>query len=77
VAVEDGKENSKYCPHENAFAQSARENQDLLWKYTLPAKLRKEVLGYLKLHNITAYSLFGSEETLMESLAVQQFVLRP
>ncbi len=75
VSIEGNREELKYCPHERAFEASLFKKQDLLWKFTLPSELRAEVLRYLHLHNMTAYSLLGSEEALMESLAIQRFVL--
>ena len=62
-----------YTPHESAFQRDERE-QDLLWKFTIPRRERKTVLRYLDQHNITAFSLFASEDRLMESLAIRAFV---
>jgi len=47
-----------------------------LWKFVIPVSERKKVLEYLNCFNIKSFSLFGSEESLMESLAIQEFDLR-
>ena len=79
IAIEKIGLDRSYCPHEEVFQQSKDEGerQDLLRKYVLPGGLRAEVLHYLRLHNVTAYTLFGTTESLMESLATQRFILSP
>lgn len=57
-----------YCDHEEAFAQGNR-SQDILTKYVIPGIERAKVLEKLDFMNINAYSLFGHEESLMETLA--------
>jgi FRG domain len=61
----------KYASHEDGFvASNARStSQDLLWRFDIPTSERDRVLGMLDRYNLNAYSLFGSEETLMETLA--------
>jgi hypothetical protein len=63
-----------YAAHEAVFAgrRAAREDQDQLWKFTLPTSERVKVLKYLDEHNLNAYSLLGSEESLMEMLAARE-----
>lgn len=70
---QDG-EQLEYVPHEEAFERDDPE-QDQLWKFTIPRTERSTVLRYLDRHNITAFSLFASEDRLMESLAIRAFVL--
>lgn len=65
-----------YAFHEDVFSDNAGE-QDLLWKINIPSTIRNEVLSYLDLININAFSLFGSEESLMETLAVREFFINP
>lgn len=76
VAIVNQGYQMQYCTHEEAFGSSRSESQDLLWKFTVPGAEREAALQYLQQHNITAYTLFGSEETLMESLAIREFTLR-
>nr|VFK16703.1 MAG: FRG domain-containing protein [Candidatus Kentron sp. LPFa] len=57
----------QYAPHENGFALSG-DQQDVRWKMTLPASERDDVLEELGRMNITSYSLFGSQESLMKTI---------
>jgi len=60
-----------YCSHENAFARNDT-SQDILTKFVIPRTERAKVLEKLHMMNITAHSLFGSEESLLETLAYQE-----
>jgi len=60
-----------YCSHEDAFVRN-NLTEDLLIKYVIPRSERDKVLEKLHLMNITAYSLFGSEDSLMETLAFEE-----
>jgi hypothetical protein len=72
-----------FIPHEEAFAPDPSRpkdykpvfQQDALWKFTLPATERKKVLRILYTHNLNAFSLFGTEESLMDTLAIREFDL--
>jgi hypothetical protein len=75
ICIEEHGDTINYIPHEKVFSDTS-EYQDLLWKFVLPIGLRKNVLNYLHLHNITSSSLFNSEDMLMESLALREFILR-
>jgi hypothetical protein len=46
--------------------------ETILIKYTIPISEREKVLRKLDSMNITAYSLFGSESSLMETLAMRE-----
>jgi len=65
----------RFDSHEYVFAQR-RPKQDYYWKFDLPSTLRKEVLGILSDYNLNAFSLFGSEESLLESMWVREYMLR-
>ena len=60
-----------YCNHEEAFNRDDPE-QDILKKFIIPKTERSKVLKKLNMMNINAYSLFGSEESLLETLAYQE-----
>ncbi len=62
-----------YTSHKGAIATN-ESGQDELIKYVLPARERGTALRKLELMNVTAFSLFGSEESLMETLAYQEIV---
>lgn len=64
-----------YSSHGLAFARDDKD-QDLLWKFIIPASERRKVLRLLERFNITSFSLFGSEESLMESLALREFLMK-
>jgi len=46
--------------------------QDVLWKLNLPSNERSKVLKLLDDCNLNAFSLFGSEESLMEAIAFRE-----
>ena len=60
-----------YCSHEEAFDRNDGE-QDILNKFIIPKTERPKVLEKLNMMNINAYSLFGSEESLLETLAYKE-----
>lgn len=68
-------QNYVYCPHEEAFTRNT-EGQDQLTKFILPKSERTKVLEKLNFMNVNAYSLFGNEEGLMETLAYQEIEKR-
>lgn len=61
-----------YASHEEAFGRN-NADQDLLWKLQLPSSQRPKVLRALDAYNLNAFSLFGSEEALMETAAIREF----
>lgn len=64
-----------YASHETAFAGN-KEDQDELWKFNIPASEREKVLKRLEQYNINAFSLFGSEESLMEALTFRELLYK-
>lgn len=64
-----------YSCHESVFSEVS-ESQDILWKINIPACESLKVLHNLDKMNINAFSLFGSEESLMETVALREFHLR-
>jgi hypothetical protein len=60
-----------YCSHEEAFARN-NDGQDVLTKFVIPKTERVNVLDKLHMMNITAYSLFGSEESLLAYMAYKE-----
>jgi len=61
----------RYARHEKAFSRCA-PNQDILWKCNIPYSERLNVLKLLDGYNINALSLFGAEESLMETMALRE-----
>lgn len=54
--------------------EGGHRQQAFCWKFTIPVTERAKVLALLDEHNLNAFSLFGSEESLMETLAIREFV---
>jgi hypothetical protein len=64
-----------FSNHEEVFAR-AKRGQDFLWKFNIPSTERLKVLRSLDAHNLNAFSLFGSEESLMETMAQRELEFR-
>jgi len=64
-----------YVPHEKAFTRND-QSQDVLWKFNIPYSERLKVLKLLDNYNINALSLFGSTESLMETMALREIEFR-
>jgi hypothetical protein len=60
--------------HQDVFSMNGGE-QDILWQINIPVSERSKVLAFLDSLNINAFSLFGSEESLMATLALREFHL--
>jgi hypothetical protein len=61
-------------PHQRVF-DLGRNDQDLLWKIEIPVTERMKVLCLLDRFNLNAFSLFDSDERLMETLAFRHIDL--
>jgi|ERR1039458_2759419 hypothetical protein len=57
-------------PHDEVFGLGA-PHQDILTKINIPSTERLKVLKLLDEHNLNAFSLFGTEESLMETMAIR------
>lgn len=53
-----------------------RPHQDYLWKFDLFSSEREKVLRVLNDYNLNAFSLFGSEESLLETMWLREYLLR-
>jgi len=65
----------RYCSHEEAIRKNDG-GQNVLTKFVIPKAERAKVLDKLRMMNITAYSLFGDEESLLETLAYEEIEMR-
>lgn len=61
-----------FYSHDQALTSGPNRERDLLVKVKIPAKERRTALEQLDLMNINAYSLFGSEDSLIHTLATRQ-----
>jgi hypothetical protein len=61
----------KFVSHQKIFGLN-HNDQDRLYKITVPSSERLKVLRVLDRYNLNEQSLFGSEESLMETLAFRE-----
>lgn len=57
-----------YANHQSVFLNED-ENQDQLWKFNIPIDQRNNVLKSLNKMNINSFTLFGTEDSLIESIS--------
>lgn len=62
----------RFESYDSVFEKGTRQ-QASCWKFTIPVAERPKVLALLDQHNLNAFSLFGSEESLMNTLAAREF----
>jgi hypothetical protein len=65
----------KFHPHEDVFG-SRGARQDVLWKFNLPSSESSRILRVMDEYNLNAFSLFDSEEALLETMWSREQVLR-
>ncbi len=67
----------RFAQHQDAVNREPEPQfqQDVLRKYNIPWSERGKVLKLLDEYNLNAHSLFGSEESLMETLAFREIDL--
>ncbi|MDT8375797.1 MAG: FRG domain-containing protein [Mariprofundaceae bacterium] len=63
-----------YCSHHDYIDVTDDIEQNIMTKIILPGTLRIEVLQKLQKMNINAFTLFGSEESLMDMLAFREII---
>ncbi|HXB66819.1 MAG TPA: FRG domain-containing protein [Candidatus Acidoferrales bacterium] len=68
---------SEWCfgKHEDVFALGD-PHQDVLWRFNIPWTERRKVLKFLDSYNLNAFTLFDSEESMMETLALRELDFR-
>jgi hypothetical protein len=57
----------QFDSHQKVF-DYPHPKQDFLGKFVIPSTEREKIMGLLHQYNLNAYSLFGSEESLLETL---------
>jgi len=73
VCTKKEKDAWYFCNHEEAFT-TVFESPKLLWKFILPSSERKKALARLEMYNINAYSLFQSEDSILETILLRDFL---
>jgi len=69
-----GEHGLEYAKHEDVF-NSENDTQDLLWKIVAPSTTSAEALKDLDSMNVNALSLMGSEDALIQTLGVREYLL--
>ena len=64
-----------YTKHQKVVALNEQQ-QDLMWKCVLPIGERRKALAHLNRMNINAFSLFGTEDSLAETIATSDIYVR-
>lgn len=64
----------RFVPHETVFSRNDA-TQDVLWKFNIPWAERIKVLKSLDDHNVNAFSLFESDEALLETIGLRRLTL--
>lgn len=62
----------RYVNHEKS---AANDNPSRLIKLVIPTELRQNFMHELDRMNINPYSLFGTEDSLVETMAIRRFIL--
>lgn len=74
------RSNLNYARHQDVVDRNERNedllDQDWLWKFDIPVTERHKVLSWLNTVNIDAFSLFGSEDSLIETIATTDIFLK-
>lgn len=73
VCVNYENASSKFVNHEKLL-NKVNNNQDLSWKFVLPSSERNLVLKSLNEMNINSYTLFGTIDSLVESIATNELI---
>lgn len=70
AAFDDKFRGWHFHPHDPVFWN--RDRQDYLWKFDLPSSERISILKSLDEYNLNAFSLFDSQETLLETMWLRE-----
>lgn len=74
VCIKKQDETLYFAEHDKFLKNSDKTpEQDLLWEATLPLKEWREAYKDFQAFNINPYSLFASEESLMETLETNEY----
>ncbi|HWA90223.1 MAG TPA: FRG domain-containing protein [Rhizomicrobium sp.] len=74
------EDNGAWCfsPHDQAFKTNEEFEEtpfnSTIYKFNIASSERAKVLKSLDEHNLNAFSLFGSEESLMETLTLREYL---
>ncbi len=74
ICTNDEGINMFYDNHENVVSLNS-DQQDLLWRLDIPISERNDFLAKLELMNINSFSLFETEDKLMEHIYMSDVLL--
>jgi hypothetical protein len=77
ACVRFDNERWSFAQHDTIFGQTTQLEQDVLEKVSMPASERLKVLRFCDKVNLNGFTLFDSEEGLLEMQAMRVFDLRP
>jgi hypothetical protein len=75
VERDDETQRWRFVSHQRVF-DFPGTGQDLIYKTTVPSSERMKILKHLDSDNYNAFSLFGSEDALMDMLALREIELK-
>lgn len=70
------KDDSRFYTKHEDIVERGNQDQDLLWKFNIPVSERRKALGKLSEMNINSFSLFGSEDSLLDTIATADILLK-
>lgn len=66
----------RFMPHSSVFDAEV-EGQDRLYRFRISSNERAKILRELSDYNLNAFSLFGSQDSLMETISVREELAGP
>jgi hypothetical protein len=75
VVADPDQSDYSFCPHESGLDE-AKGPEGELFKITIPVEDRLAALKHLDLMNINAFSLFGSDDSLVRTIARRELLFR-
>jgi hypothetical protein len=75
VSVKKDSDQWFYCRHDASLTESSGLDQDIVYKFILPGSLKFEIISKLNEMNLNPFTLFSTEESLMETLAFKEIKL--
>jgi hypothetical protein len=76
VSFDLGRRQWFFVPHDSVFEVRDHLQQDMLWKITIPTGERRKALEFFDKFNLNEFTLFDSEEGLLEMLAARVIDMR-
>jgi hypothetical protein len=75
ICIKCSDDESYYVKHQEIIEKDEKQ-QDLIWKINIPSTENKIALEKLNRMNINAFSLFGTEDSLLDTIATTDILLK-